>query len=126
MAYVDDTVFLGPAGDVTQAITEIQIEATRGGLKLQKAKTQVWSPQQASINNELRGRQKRNSDLGETVSEEPEHAIPNGNEASVTDHINAIKQKLLDDLSKLEHSSRNQKRGMTTDCPKLTQAHNSQ
>ena len=28
VAYVDDTVFLGPAGDVTQAITEIQTEAT--------------------------------------------------------------------------------------------------
>ena len=41
VAYVDDTVLLGPAGDVTQAITEIQTEATTGGLKLQKAKTQV-------------------------------------------------------------------------------------
>ena len=41
--------------------------------------------------------------LGEAVSEEPEDAIPIGNEAFVTDHVSNIKQKLLDDLIKLEH-----------------------
>ena len=41
--------------------------------------------------------------LGETVSEEPGDAIPSGDEAFVTDHISHIKQKLLDDLNKLEH-----------------------
>ena len=41
--------------------------------------------------------------LGETSSEEPEDAIPLGDEAFVTDHINHIKQKLLDDLCKLTH-----------------------
>ena len=110
-AYVDDTVLLGPASDVTQAITEIQTEAAMGGLKLQKAKTQVWSPTSESIDNEplLRALQGRMGDkrgiliLGETVSEEPEDAIPIGNEAFVTEHIGAIKQKLLDDLCKLEH-----------------------
>ena len=82
-----------------------------GGLKLQKAKTQVWSPTQQSIDNEplLRTLQGRMGDkrgillLRETVSEEPEDAIPIGNEALVTDHINNIKQTLLDDLCKLEH-----------------------
>ena len=29
VVYVDDMVLLGPAGDVAQAITEIQTEATR-------------------------------------------------------------------------------------------------
>ena len=79
--------------------------------KLQKAKTQVWSPTSESIDNEplLRTLQGRMGDkrgiliLGETVSEEPEDAIPIGNEAFVTEHIGAIKQKLLDDLCKLEH-----------------------
>ena len=111
VAYVDDTVLSGPAGDVTQAITEIQTEATTGGLKLQKAKTQVWSPTQTSIDDEplLRTLQGSMGDkrgilvLGETVSEEPEDAIPIGNEAFVTDHISIVKQKLLDDLCKLEH-----------------------
>ena len=108
VAYVDDTLLLR---DVTQAITEVQTEATTGGLKLQKANTQVWSPQQESIDNEplLRALHGRMGDkrgiliLGKTVSEEPEDAIPIGNEAFVTDHISAIKQKLLDDLGKLEH-----------------------
>ena len=105
VAYVDDTVLLGSASDVTQAITEIQTEAA------QKAKTQVWSPTAESIDNEplLRTLQGRMGDkrgiliLGETVSEEQEDAIPIGNEAFVTEHIGAIRQKLLDDLSKLEH-----------------------
>ena len=65
---------------------------------------------QQSIDNEplLRTLQGRMADrkgiliLGETVSEEPEDAIPIGNEAFVIDHINGIKQKLLDDLNKLE------------------------
>ena len=52
VAYVDDTVLLGAASDDTQAITEIQTEAAMGGLKLQKAKTQVWSPTADSIDNE--------------------------------------------------------------------------
>ena len=110
VAYIDDTVLLGPASDVTQAMSEIQTETATGGLKLQKAKTQVWSPTQQSINDEplLRILQGRMGDkrcilvLGETISEEPEDAIPIGNEAFVIDHIN-IKQKLLDDLCKLEH-----------------------
>ena len=51
--YVDDTVLLDVAANVTQAITEIQAETATGGLKLQKAKTQVWSPTQQSIDNEL-------------------------------------------------------------------------
>ena len=110
VAYVDDTVLLGTAASVTQAITEIQAETATGGLKLEKAKAQVWSPTQQSIDNEplLRTLQGRMGDkrgilvLGETVSEETEDAIaiPIGNEAFVTDHI---KQKLLDDLSKVEH-----------------------
>ena len=111
VGYVDDTVLLGPAGDATQAITEIQTEATMGGLELQKAKTQVWPPKQESIDNEplLRTLQGRMGDkrgflsLGETVSEEPADAIPIGDEAFVTDHIRSIKQKLLDDLCELEH-----------------------
>ena len=111
VAYVDDTVLLGEASDVTQAITEIQTEAAMGGLKLQKAKTQVWSPTADSIDNEplLRTLQGRMGDkrgiliLGETVSEEPEDATPIGNEAFVTEYIEAIKRKLLDDLNKLEH-----------------------
>ena len=111
VAYVDDTVLLGEAPDVTQAITEIQAEAATGGLKLQKAKTQVWSPTDASIENEplLRTLQGRMGDkrgiliLGEAVSEEPEDALPVGNEAFVTEQIESIKQKLLDDLKKLEH-----------------------
>ena len=78
---------------------------------LQRAKTQAWSPTADSIDNEplLRTFQGRMGDkrgiliLGETVSEEPEDAIPIGNEAFVTEHIAAIKQKLLDDLNKLEH-----------------------
>ena len=45
-------VLLGAASDVTQAITKIQTEAAMGGLKLQKAKTQVWSPTADSIDNE--------------------------------------------------------------------------
>ena len=52
VAYVDDTVLLGPAQDVTQAISEIQDEIATGGLKLKKAKTLVWSPTQTSIDNE--------------------------------------------------------------------------
>ena len=36
VAYVDDTVLLGPASDVTQAISAIQAETATGGLKLQK------------------------------------------------------------------------------------------
>ena len=106
VAYVDDTVLLGTAENVTQAITEIQAEAATGGLKLQKAKTRVWSPTQQSIENEplLRTLQGRMGDqrglvLGETVSEEPEDAIFIGNDSFVTDHINGIKQKLLDDLN---------------------------
>ena len=111
VAYVDDTVLLGAAPNVTQAIIEIQTEAVTGGIKLQKAKTQVWSPTDTSIENEplLRTLQGRMGDkrgiliLGETVSEEPEDALPIGNEAFVTEHIESIKQKLLDDLKKLEH-----------------------
>ena len=111
VAYVDDTVLLGAASDVTQAITETQTEAAMGGLKLQKAKMQVWSPTADSIDNEplLRTLQGRMGDkrgiliLGETVSEEAEDALPIGNEAFVTEHIEAIKRKLLDDLTKLEH-----------------------
>ena len=111
VAYVDDTVLLGAAPDVTQAVTEIQTEAATGGLKLQKAKTQVWSPTDTSIENEpllrtLQGRmgvERGILILGETVSEEPEDALPIGNEAFVTEHIESIKQKLLDDLKKLEH-----------------------
>ena len=103
VAYVDDTVLLRAASDVTQAITEIQTEAAMGGLKLQKAKTQVWSPTADSIDNEplLRTLQGRMGDkrgiliLGETVSEEPEDAIPIGNEAFVTEHIEAIKRSCL-------------------------------
>ena len=53
VAYVDDTVLLGAAPDVTQA-TEIQTEAATGGLKLQKAKTQVWSPTDTSISHSAR------------------------------------------------------------------------
>ena len=76
-----------------------------------KQKAQVWSPTQTSIDHEplLRTLQGRVGDkrgiliLGETVSEEPEDAIPIGNEAFVTAHINGVKQKLLDDLRKLEH-----------------------
>ena len=52
VAYVDDTVLLGPARDVAQTISEIQSETAASGLKLQKAKTQVWSPTQTSIDNE--------------------------------------------------------------------------
>ena len=52
VAYVDDTALLGLAQDVTATITDIQAEASTGGLKLQKAKTQLWSPTQASIDNE--------------------------------------------------------------------------
>ena len=112
VAYVDDTVLLGAATDVTQTITEIQTEAAMGGLKLQKTKKQVWSPTADSIDNEplLRALQGRMGDkreiliLGDTVSEEePEDVIPVGNEAFVTEHIEAIKQNLLDDLNKLEH-----------------------
>ena len=96
---------------VTQAITEIQAEAAKGGLKLQKAKTQVWSPTATSIDIEplLRTLQGRMGDkrgiliLGETVSEEPEDALPVGNEAFVIEHLESIKQKLLADLKKLEH-----------------------
>ena len=76
-----------------------------------KPKTQVWSPAAAFVDSEplLRTLQGRMGDksgiliLGETVSEEPEDAIPIGNEPFVTEHIEAIKQKLLDDLNKLEH-----------------------
>ena len=39
VAYVDDTVLLGAAPDITQAITELQTETTMGALKLQKAKS---------------------------------------------------------------------------------------
>ena len=61
-------------------------------MKLQKAKTQVWSPTQESIDHEplLRTLQGRMGDkrgiliLGETVSEEPEDAMPIGNEAFVS------------------------------------------
>ena len=83
-----------------------------GGLKLQKAKMQVWSPTETSISNEpplLRTLQGRMGDtrgiliLGETISEEPEDAIPIGNEAFVTEHIENIHRKLRDDLNKLEH-----------------------
>ena len=103
VAYVDDTVLLGAASDVTQAIAEIQTEGATGGLKLQKAKTQVWSPTNTSIENEplLRTLQGRMGDkrgiliLGETVSEEPEDALPIGNEAFVTEHIENIKQSCL-------------------------------
>ena len=110
VAYVDDTALLGPAADVTQAISEIQAETAMGGLKLQKAKTQVRAPAQTSIENEplLRTLQGRMGDkrgiliLGENVPE-PEDAVPLGDEAFVIDHINHIKQKLLDDLCKLEH-----------------------
>ena len=38
VTYVDDTVLLGPAQDVAQAISEIQTETATGGLKLQKPK----------------------------------------------------------------------------------------
>ena len=113
VAYVDDMVLLGPTSDVTQTTSEIQTETAVGGLKLQKAKTQVWSPTHKSIDDEplLRTLQGRMGDKrgilvsGETVSEEPEDAIPIGNEAFVTDHINSFKQKLPDDLCncKLEH-----------------------
>ena len=114
VAYVDDTVLLCTAGNVTQAITEIQAETATGGRKLHKAKTQVWSPTQKSIDDEprLRTLQGKMGDergilgLGKTVSGEPEDAIPIGNEAFVTDHINSIKQKLLDDLCKLEHAAK--------------------
>ena len=109
VAYVDDTVLLGTAEDVTTAITEIQIAAVMGGLKLQKSKTQVWVPTQHSIDNEplLRVLQGRMGDkrgiliLGETVSKEPEDAIYLGDEAFATEHIAHIKQ-LLDDLCKLD------------------------
>ena len=78
-----------------------------GGLKLQKAKTQVWSPTRKSIDNEplLRTLQGRMGDkrsillLGETVSEGPEDVIPIRNETFVIDHIRSIKH----DLCKLEH-----------------------
>ena len=78
VAYVDDTVLLGLAADIAQAISEIQAETATAGLKLQKAKTQVWSPTQTSIDNEplLRTLQGRMGDrrsvliLGETVSED--------------------------------------------------------
>ena len=53
VAYVNDTVLLGPAKDVTQAMSEIQAETATGGLKLQKAKTQVWKPTQKFTDNEL-------------------------------------------------------------------------
>ena len=104
-------VLLGTAESVTQAITETQAETATGSLRLQKAKTQVWPPTQKAIDDEplLRILQGRMGDkrgilvLGEMVSEEPENAIPIGNEAFVADHINSFKQKLLDDLCKLEH-----------------------
>ena len=78
---------------------------------MQTAETQVWSPTQASIDNEpslstLQGRMgdKRGIlTLSEIVSEEPEEAIPFKDEAFVTAHIAHIKQKLLDGLTKLEH-----------------------
>ena len=44
LAYVDDTVLLGTVENVTQAMTEIQAETATGSLKLEKAKTQAWSP----------------------------------------------------------------------------------
>ena len=63
--------------------------------------------------------------LGETVSEEPEDAIPIGNAAFVTEHTGAIKQKLLDDLCKLEHLPQQtpQGRGRTTNGVGSTQTH---
>ena len=115
VAYVDGTVLLGTAEKVTQAITEIQAETATGGLKLQKAKTQVWSPTQQSIDN------------GKTGSEEPEDAIPIGNEALVTDHINSIKHKLLDDLNKLEHPSQTcSEGGGSANCLGTPKTHHSQ
>ena len=84
VAYVDDTVLLG----------RNPRETATGGLKLQKAKTQVWSPTQQSIDDEpllptLQGRMGDKRGLpvpGETVSEEPEDAISIGKEAFVMDH----------------------------------------
>ena len=86
VVYADDTVLLGPARDVTQTIFEIQTETATGGLRLQKAKAQVWSPTQSSIHNDsfLRTLQGRMGDrngiliFGLTVSEEPEDALQMG------------------------------------------------
>ena len=47
VAYADDTVLLGPAKDVTQAISETQTET--GGLNLQKAKTQAGLPHEPPL-----------------------------------------------------------------------------
>ena len=121
-AHVDDTMLLGPAQDVTQAITEIQIEATTGGFKLQKAKTQVWSPTPDYIDNEplLRALQGRMGDkrgtliLGETVSEEPEDAVPIGSEAFVIEHIGAIKRWLVQ--IRASSPQTRQGRGKITNC----------
>ena len=44
VAYVDDTVLLGQAADVTQAISELQVETATGGLKLQKPKCKRGRP----------------------------------------------------------------------------------
>ena len=49
VACADDTVLLGKAEDVTTAITTIQTEAAKGGLRLRKAKTQLSSPTPQSI-----------------------------------------------------------------------------
>ena len=96
VAYVDDTLPIGKAEDVATAITAIQTEAANGGLKLLKAKTQVWSPNPPSIHlvqeslqrRTLQGRVEDTCGIllsGEAVSEELEDTIPIGDEAFVTD-----------------------------------------
>ena len=109
LSYVDDTVLIGPADDVNNALSQLPTLLRASGLELQPSKTQVWAPRMNNIMRvpalrRLRGQMTDPRGLvllGEALGNNPSDPFPVGEEAFIQDHLRGVTEAVAADLRKI-------------------------
>ena len=109
LSYVDDTVLIGPADAVNNALAQLPNLLRASGLELQPSKTQVWAPRMQNLMRvpalrKLRSQMKDARGLvllGEALGSNPSEPFPVGEEAFSQDHLRGVTEAVAADLRKI-------------------------
>ena len=109
LSYVDDTVLIGPADALNNALAELPALLRASGLELQPTKTQVWAPRIQNLMRvpALRELRSQMADprglilLGEALGNNPSDPFPVGDEAFIQDHLRGVTEAIAADLRKI-------------------------
>lgn len=107
-SYVDDTVLVGPAPLLEEALDALPAALAPAGLHLRPDKTRIWAPRVENVEGSPAFRRLRDGQadprglhiLGEAVGEDPVDAYPIGDAA---EHIRQVQDRVTDDLHRFQH-----------------------